>query len=176
MSSALRPRVTLLAVFAPLLAGDPMKLTPINRLKPPGEEFWFGPKDRLSRAGILPRCTNCGSLERHRALRPIAEAVVGLRTFDRVLRFSADMTIDEAWFPNLVTSVYEGENHMDLQDTGLEDGAFDLVFCVHVLEHVADDRRAIVEAITQSCQDALHMFSGMVPETVTELALKLEGA
>ena len=34
--------MTLIAVFAPLLSGDPMKLTPINRLKPPGELFWFG--------------------------------------------------------------------------------------------------------------------------------------
>ena len=34
--------MALLAIAAPLIAGDPMKLTPINRLKPPGEAFWFG--------------------------------------------------------------------------------------------------------------------------------------
>jgi peptide/nickel transport system permease protein len=34
--------MTLIAFCAPLLAGDPMRLTPINRLKPPSEAFWFG--------------------------------------------------------------------------------------------------------------------------------------
>jgi peptide/nickel transport system permease protein len=34
--------MTIMAICAPLLAGDPMRLTPINRLKPPGEVFWFG--------------------------------------------------------------------------------------------------------------------------------------
>ncbi len=34
--------LTLIAFCAPLLADDPMRLTPIQRLKPPSEEFWFG--------------------------------------------------------------------------------------------------------------------------------------
>jgi peptide/nickel transport system permease protein len=34
--------MTLIAIFAPLIANDPMRLTPINRLKPPGEMYWFG--------------------------------------------------------------------------------------------------------------------------------------
>lgn len=36
------------AVFAPLLAGDPLELDPINRLKHPGAEYWFG-TDRIGR-------------------------------------------------------------------------------------------------------------------------------
>ncbi len=39
---------------------------------------------------------------------------------------------------------------------------------------VGHNHPAIVQAITESCQTALHMFSGMVPETVVQLALKLE--
>ena len=31
-----------IAVFAPLLAGDPLQFEPINRLKRPSEQFWFG--------------------------------------------------------------------------------------------------------------------------------------
>ena len=34
--------MALLAICAPLIANDPLKLTPIKRLKPPSEEFWFG--------------------------------------------------------------------------------------------------------------------------------------
>ena len=34
--------MALIAIFAPWIANDPMKLTPINRLKPPNEAYWFG--------------------------------------------------------------------------------------------------------------------------------------
>lgn len=34
--------MALIAIFAPWIANDPMKLTPINRLKPPSEAYWFG--------------------------------------------------------------------------------------------------------------------------------------
>ncbi len=34
--------MALIAILAPWIANDPMKLTPINRLKPPGEAYWFG--------------------------------------------------------------------------------------------------------------------------------------
>lgn len=32
----------LMAILAPWLAGDPLQFEPINRLKRPGEQFWFG--------------------------------------------------------------------------------------------------------------------------------------
>ncbi len=38
----------LIAVFAPLLAGDPLEMNPIIRLKRPGAEYWFG-TDRIGR-------------------------------------------------------------------------------------------------------------------------------
>jgi peptide/nickel transport system permease protein len=31
-----------IAILAPWIAGDPLKLAPINRLRPPSERFWFG--------------------------------------------------------------------------------------------------------------------------------------
>ena len=34
--------MALVAVCAPWIADDPMRLKPINRLKPPGEMYWFG--------------------------------------------------------------------------------------------------------------------------------------
>ncbi|MEM7255049.1 MAG: ABC transporter permease, partial [Pseudomonadota bacterium] len=34
--------MTLAALAAPLIAPDPLRLNPINRLKPPNETFWFG--------------------------------------------------------------------------------------------------------------------------------------
>ena len=31
-----------IAIAAPWIAGDPLKLAPVNRLRPPSERFWFG--------------------------------------------------------------------------------------------------------------------------------------
>jgi peptide/nickel transport system permease protein len=40
--SALLFMLMLLAIFAPFLAGDPLQFEPLNRLKKPSAEFWFG--------------------------------------------------------------------------------------------------------------------------------------
>ena len=42
IGSAVLIIMTLIALTAPLISGDPLKLTPIKRLKPPSESFWFG--------------------------------------------------------------------------------------------------------------------------------------
>ncbi|MCW5729316.1 MAG: ABC transporter permease [Alphaproteobacteria bacterium] len=34
--------LTIMAVLAPWIAGDPLKLTPAQRLRPPSERWWFG--------------------------------------------------------------------------------------------------------------------------------------
>lgn len=34
--------VIFIAIIAPLITGDPLRINPINRLKPPSAEFWFG--------------------------------------------------------------------------------------------------------------------------------------
>ena len=34
--------LVLMAVFAPLIAGDPLRMSPVDRLRPPSAEFWFG--------------------------------------------------------------------------------------------------------------------------------------
>ena len=40
--------LALLAIFAPLLAGDPLRMTPAQRLRPPSDAWWFG-TDRFGR-------------------------------------------------------------------------------------------------------------------------------
>jgi peptide/nickel transport system permease protein len=37
-----------IAVFAPWISGDPFRLSPVNRLRPPSERWWFG-TDRFGR-------------------------------------------------------------------------------------------------------------------------------
>jgi SAM-dependent methyltransferase len=42
---------------------------------------------------------------------------------------------------------HEAMQHMDMTDVPFKDDAFDLIVCVHVLEHVPDDRQAMREMV-----------------------------
>jgi SAM-dependent methyltransferase len=98
--------------------------------------------------GMLPRCEKCQSLERHRMFRTMFERL-GIAEFKemRAIQFSPDPTIDPAWFKSFELSVYgEGES-LDIQAIDRPDGAYGFVACSHVLEHVADDRRALHELL-----------------------------
>ena len=99
-------------------------------------------------------CPRCGAQERHRALwlymrertdlfrRPQLSILhwapeyalqQSLKALPNAAYVSADLTGDEA------------AQHMDMTDVPFKDGAFDLIVCVHVLEHVPDDRQAMRE-------------------------------
>ena len=109
--------------------------------------FVPGPFGRLSEQGLAPRCAGCRSLERHRVARAaidrfrIPERFAGLR----LIRFSADPIVDDRWFSSAEVSIYGGSNSIDVQRIGRADQSYDVVVCSHVIEHVADDRRAISE-------------------------------
>lgn len=105
-------------------------------------------------------CLGCLSLERHRALRAVWQAVdlPALKTA-RVLQFSQDPAIDRAWFGQYEVSVYEGENSLDLQAIDRPDGAYDVVICNHVLEHVPDDALALSELLRVTAPDGFVEFT-----------------
>ena len=43
IGSVLLAVLIVMAIFAPLIAtNDPFKITPVNRLRPPSERWWFG--------------------------------------------------------------------------------------------------------------------------------------
>ena len=52
--SAILIFMALVAIIAPLIAGDPRMMNPVNRLQPPSSAFWFG-TDGLGR-DIFARC------------------------------------------------------------------------------------------------------------------------
>jgi SAM-dependent methyltransferase len=108
--------------------------------------FQPGFRGRLS-FGQPPECANCHSVERHRVIHEIYKAVAPLLSDWRALQFAPDQSVEAAWFGKFDTSVYGDENFMDMTDTGLQSESYDLIISNHVLEHVANDRAALIELL-----------------------------
>jgi SAM-dependent methyltransferase len=109
---------------------------------------------RLARLhGLRDQCPRCGALMRDRAL------VLYLRDLLHVGRKSADVLevgpgpATTSWLSSLRAVRYVAVDldsplaplHADITKLPIPDDSFDLVLCLHVLEHVPDDRRAIRE-------------------------------
>ncbi|MEA2421017.1 MAG: hypothetical protein QOF55_116 [Thermoleophilaceae bacterium] len=99
-------------------------------------------------------CPRCGAQERHRALWLYMRERTDLfaRPQLSILHWAPEYALQRSLraLPNAayVSADLEGDEaaqHMDMTDVPFKDGAFDLIVCVHVLEHVADDRRAMRE-------------------------------
>ena len=65
----------------------------------------------------------------------------------RTLQFAGDISIDPQWFESFEVSTYGRVNHLDLEYIDRPDASYDWVISNHVLEHVADDARAITEML-----------------------------
>ena len=114
-----------------------------------GIAFGPGPGGRKAVTGAMPRCETCQSLERHRAIRGFFEQVYDPMIFGRlrVLQFSKDPSVRPEWFKEYEYSVFGGHNSLDLCSIDRPTGAYDLVICNHVLEHVPDDAAALREML-----------------------------
>lgn len=111
--------------------------------------FGPGPGGRMSYDGrTAPRCNGCQSLERHRAFRDLFLRLRDDR-FARAsaLQFSRDRSCEASWFGRHELSDFEGANPLDLQAIDRPDGAYDVVVCNHVIEHVERDRDAMRELL-----------------------------
>ena len=98
-------------------------------------------------------CPRCGAQERHRALWLYLRERTDFFGRDiSILHWAPEYALQRSLseLPNAfyVSADLEGDEamqHMDITDVPFKDDAFDLIVCVHVLEHVPDDRRAMRE-------------------------------
>lgn len=100
-------------------------------------------------------CPSCLSLERHRALWLCLTGEPELRFHGRLLHIAPEVCfkkrlrrIMQRAGGEYVTADLESplaDLHFDVQQIPLPDGWADIIICNHLLEHVADDRRAMSE-------------------------------
>jgi SAM-dependent methyltransferase len=84
----------------------------------------------------------------------------------RAIQFSPDPTIDPKWFRSLELSVYGEGRGIDIQSIDRPDAAYEFVACSHVLEHVADDRKALSELLRITTANGLLFL--VVPDPFRE--------
>jgi SAM-dependent methyltransferase len=101
-----------------------------------------------------PICPRCGAQARHRALWLYLHERTHL--FDgkglRVLHFAPERALGRALdaapgirYVSADLDAPEAMEHFDITDIPHPDGSFDAILCIHVLEHVGDDRKAMRE-------------------------------
>src|SRR4051812_36449811 len=100
-------------------------------------------------------CPRCGAQERHRALWLYMRQRTDLAGRDiSILHWAPEYALQRS-LSQLPNAFYvsadlggdEAAQHMDITDVPFKDDAFALIVCVHVLEHVPDDRRAMREMV-----------------------------
>lgn len=111
------------------------------------DTFVPGPKGRMAAKKTLPpRCGNCGSLERHRIVRQVYDAIPSDIFSDaRALQFADDPAAPRERFKSFEISNYGLENSLDMASIDRRDGSYDWLIANHVLEHVEDDFAAMRE-------------------------------
>lgn len=116
------------------------------------EEFRRG---GVGKGRLNAKCPNCGALERHRLLWMHLTHCVWPQLPDRkkdVLHVAPEKFFIKNLKPRPDVNYLSGDLMMsdsmaklDLTDIQFWDEQFDLVICSHVLEHIADDRKAMRE-------------------------------
>jgi SAM-dependent methyltransferase len=115
---------------------------------------WFGYRFEPFGNAMVRRddaqCPICGSLERHRVAFLLLREKIGLA--QKVLHVAPERLL-VPWLVSLSSEYLNVDLHhpamrrMDITATGLPGGSKTLIWCSHVLEHIADDRKALSEML-----------------------------
>ncbi len=134
-----------------------------------GTVFIPGPLDRMAGSGLPPKCAGCGSLERHRVVRQVYDAIPDhVLGGAAALQFSDDPGAPKDRFGSVETSLYGRANSLDLTDIDRPDASYDWIIANHVLEHVDDDHAAMREMLRVVRQDGVIQLTVPTPSTALE--------
>ena len=114
--------------------------------------FWAKGRQPLVFDGLCPRCRSVGRHRQHELLVRRHPAWIDGR---HILHFAPEPCFDQRYTirarltgGRYVRAAYapkKGETQVDMQAIPFPDGSFDTVICHNVLEHVADDHKALTE-------------------------------
>ena len=97
------------------------------------------------------QCPVCGSLERHRHLYIYLSALFPTIENKKILHFAPESIIKEI-FKESPAKYFDADIEdsratykEDITNISFEDNFFDYIFCIHVLEHISDDIKAMRE-------------------------------
>lgn len=90
-------------------------------------------------------CQSCGNGDRTRSLYLMYDQISPLTVKENALVFTTENWLPDRFFGRVERSVYGGSNHLDIQAIARIDGAYSWVASNHVLEHVSNDRSALLE-------------------------------
>lgn len=134
-----------------------------------GTIYGPGPGGRLSMTRKLPRCQACGSLERHRVLRRIYNAIPDARLGQaRCLQFSPDFAAPRERFKSFEISVFGGDNSLDITAVDRPQASYEWVIANHVIEHVGDDAAALRDMARILVPDGVLQITVPTPATALE--------
>jgi SAM-dependent methyltransferase len=137
-----------------------------------GNAFAPGPGDRLSALGTPPKCVACGSLERHRVLHRLLEALPDMLTKDAAaLQVSREIAVSTQKFKELGSASRRSLNEI------VAIAQFDWVFALHVLDTVPDEREFLQELLWRTKEGGVVVVAVTGPPfraATTELATPAE--
>lgn len=104
--------------------------------------------------GVRPReaqCPVCGSLERHRHIYIYISAIYPFLQGKNILHFAPEAILKEiflssgAKYYDVDIDPKKATYQVDITNIKFEENKFDYIFCIHVLEHIPDDIKAMQE-------------------------------
>ncbi|MET0383581.1 MAG: methyltransferase domain-containing protein [Burkholderiaceae bacterium] len=106
-----------------------------------GDAFGPGPGGRLAANGSAPHCERCGSLERHRvASRALQGLPKDFLDWRRALLVKPEREDDPTPFRRCDLALADGSGDLLRDLAAREDGLYDFIGLVHVLEYLDNDR------------------------------------
>ena len=116
-------------------------------------------------------CPVCYSVSRHRILvswmQDYADQIRGKRILHFAQEKSVCMWLDRNQLSYTTADLFQpADLKIDIEDTGLQDGAYDVIICNHVLEHVHDYKKALRELYRILRPEGMIFLSFPVDETL----------
>lgn len=137
-------------------------------------EFWNNPNrfnpDRYKKERQDVICPYCSSLPRHRILVDWIEDHLSLFRNKRILHFAQEYSLKKYFKRNHISvttaDLYEkADLQIDLLNTGLADKSYDVIICNHVLEHVDDYKKGLLELHRILADDGILIISFPIEES-----------